>query len=51
MIRDFQPSDETAWLRCRVLSFLETDYYDDVHASTTEYGRPDIRWSQTPAAG
>ena len=30
-IRDYQDADEPSWLRCRVLSFLATDYFDDVH--------------------
>ena len=29
-IRDYEPSDEQAWLRCRVLSFIGTAYFDDV---------------------
>lgn len=29
-IRTYRPTDETSWLRCRVLGFLGTDYYDDV---------------------
>jgi ribosomal protein S18 acetylase RimI-like enzyme len=29
-IRDYEPSDERSWLRCRVLGFLATNYYDDV---------------------
>jgi ribosomal protein S18 acetylase RimI-like enzyme len=29
-IRDYTPADEQAWLRCRVLSFLATAYFDDV---------------------
>jgi ribosomal protein S18 acetylase RimI-like enzyme len=29
-IRDYEPADEQAWLRCRVLSFLRTAYFDDV---------------------
>jgi ribosomal protein S18 acetylase RimI-like enzyme len=29
-IRDYRPADEPEWLRCRVLSFLDTCYYDDV---------------------
>jgi GNAT superfamily N-acetyltransferase len=29
-IRDYQPADEQDWLRCRVLSFLNTAYFDDV---------------------
>jgi N-acetylglutamate synthase-like GNAT family acetyltransferase len=30
MIRDYDPADEQAWLRCRALSFLATAYFDDV---------------------
>ena len=30
VIRDYEPADERAWLRCRVLSFLGTAYFDDV---------------------
>jgi ribosomal protein S18 acetylase RimI-like enzyme len=29
-VRDYAPTDETLWLRCRVLAFLDTTYYDDV---------------------
>jgi GNAT superfamily N-acetyltransferase len=29
-IRDYERADEQAWLRCRVLSFLGTAYFDDV---------------------
>ena len=29
-IRDYEPADEPSWLRCRVLGFLATNYYDDV---------------------
>jgi GNAT superfamily N-acetyltransferase len=30
VIRPFVPSDEESWLRCRVLSFLHTGFFDDV---------------------
>ncbi|MFD2132467.1 GNAT family N-acetyltransferase [Pseudogracilibacillus auburnensis] len=30
LIRSYKPSDESGWLRCRVLSFLDTAYYDNV---------------------
>ena len=30
LIRDYQDSDEQSWLRCRVLGFLDTAYFDDV---------------------
>jgi ribosomal protein S18 acetylase RimI-like enzyme len=29
-VRDYRPADEPGWLRCRVLSFLDTCYFDDV---------------------
>ncbi|WP_211335623.1 GNAT family N-acetyltransferase [Lentzea flaviverrucosa] len=29
-IRDYEPDDEASWLRCRVLGFLATSYFDDV---------------------
>jgi len=29
-VREYTPTDEPSWLRCRVLSFLGTAYYDDV---------------------
>jgi len=29
-IRDYRPADEQSWLRCRVLAFLNTCYYDAV---------------------
>ncbi|GAA1245163.1 GNAT family N-acetyltransferase [Kitasatospora nipponensis] len=30
VIREYAPADESAWLRCRVLSFLRTAYFDAV---------------------
>ena len=41
-IRAHQPSDETAWLRCRVLSFLDTAYFDDVVREKPHYVQPAI---------
>ncbi|WP_102158809.1 GNAT family N-acetyltransferase [Zhihengliuella halotolerans] len=32
-IRPYTPADEPSWLRCRVLSFLDSCYYDDVWTS------------------
>ncbi|WP_062214147.1 GNAT family N-acetyltransferase [Streptomyces sp. NBRC 109706] len=29
-VRAYRPADEPSWLRCRVLSFLDTPYYDNV---------------------
>ncbi|UED87143.1 GNAT family N-acetyltransferase [Streptomyces profundus] len=30
LVRAYRPADERSWLRCRVLSFLDTPYYDNV---------------------
>lgn len=32
-IRAYEPGDEQSWLRCRVLGFLDTSYFDDVWPS------------------
>lgn len=29
-IREYTSADETSWLHCRVLAFLDTAFYDDV---------------------
>ncbi|NKE59370.1 GNAT family N-acetyltransferase [Lentzea sp. PSKA42] len=29
-VRDYEAADEASWLRCRVLGFVTTSYYDDV---------------------
>lgn len=34
-IRPYQSTDESSWVRCRALSFLSTQYYDDVKPSRT----------------
>ena len=39
-IRDYTPTDEQSWLRCRVLSFLNTPYFDDVLTSKTPIAAP-----------
>ena len=36
-IRDYSPSDEQGWLRCRVLGFLNTAYFDDVLTKKPTY--------------
>lgn len=35
-VRAYESADEQSWLRCRVLSFLDTQYYDDVKPRRTE---------------
>jgi ribosomal protein S18 acetylase RimI-like enzyme len=41
-IRPYQPSDERGWLRCSVLSFLETSYFDSVFRHKPQYDHPAI---------
>lgn len=41
-VRVYRPSDERGWLRCRVLSFLGTQYYDDVKPHRTVLTDPSI---------
>lgn len=41
-IRNYQDQDEQSWVRCRVLSFLDTPYYDDVHREKEKYDHPSI---------
>jgi ribosomal protein S18 acetylase RimI-like enzyme len=36
-IRPYRPSDEEAWLRCRVLAFLRSAYFDDVRQEKERY--------------
>ncbi len=31
LISAYRPADEQGWLRCRVLAFLDSAYFDDVH--------------------
>ncbi|MFB7749985.1 GNAT family N-acetyltransferase [Streptomyces sp. NPDC056121] len=40
IIRDYNPADEASWLRCRVLSFLNTPYFDDVLQTKPEIPGP-----------
>lgn len=41
-IRNYQPTDEQGWLRCRVLSFLDTAYFDNVLKEKEVYENPAI---------
>lgn len=34
-IRPYQSTDAASWLRCRVLAFLDTSYFDDVRTTKT----------------
>lgn len=37
LLRDYADLDEPSWLRCRVLSFLGSSYYDDVKIARTVF--------------
>ncbi|HET7580810.1 MAG TPA: GNAT family N-acetyltransferase [Bacillales bacterium] len=41
-IRKYRRTDETGWLRCRVLSFLGTAYFDDVVREKPQYDYPSV---------
>ncbi len=50
-VRTYRPSDERGWLRCRVLSFLGTQYYDDVTPHRTVLAEPSIALLAVSPAG
>ena len=41
-IREYQDTDETGWIRCRVISFLDSSYYDDVKREKESYDHASI---------
>ena len=41
-IRAYRDLDEKGWLRCRVLAFLDTSYFDDVLQERERYSRPAV---------
>lgn len=41
-IRPYRPEDEEQWLRCRVLAFLGTAYYDNVLREKEHYQNPSV---------
>lgn len=41
-IRAYREADEDGWLRCRVLSFLYTPYFDDVLTAKPDHGLPTV---------
>lgn len=41
-VRPYEQSDEVGWLRCRVLSFLDTAYFDNVYTEKERYEHPSI---------
>ncbi|WP_163542508.1 GNAT family N-acetyltransferase [Occultella kanbiaonis] len=42
-IRDYRSDDAASWLRCRLLSFFETEYYDDVYTQRPTYELPSVQ--------
>jgi len=51
-IRPYAPGDETAWVRCRVLSLLDSAYFDDVAQEKTRFTNPAIELvAESAAAG
>lgn len=41
-VREYRTADEADWLRCRVLAFLSTSYFDDVARSKPTYQSPSV---------
>ena len=41
-VRPYRDEDERGWVVCRVLSFLDTAFFDDVRRSKERYERPSI---------
>ena len=41
-IRRYRKEDEQGWLRCRVISFLDSAYYDDVQREKEKYENPAV---------
>jgi ribosomal protein S18 acetylase RimI-like enzyme len=39
-IREYDDRDEASWLRCRLLSFFGTEYYDDVVVKRPMFDNP-----------
>ncbi|MER7246738.1 GNAT family N-acetyltransferase [Kribbella sp. NPDC000426] len=39
-IRDYRDADAASWLRCRLLSFFGTEYYDDVVVDRPSFENP-----------
>lgn len=46
LVREYRPDDERQWLRCRVLAFLDTAYYDNVLREKERYRNPSMRCPQ-----
>lgn len=42
IIREYRAEDETAWVRCRLISFLDSSYFDDIRKEKDTYENPSI---------
>jgi ribosomal protein S18 acetylase RimI-like enzyme len=42
IVRPYEDADEEGWLRCRVLSFLHSAFFDDVRREKERYERPSL---------
>ncbi|WP_207670529.1 hypothetical protein [Haloimpatiens lingqiaonensis] len=43
IIREYRDNDNLAWVRCRVLSFLDSAYFDNVLREKEHYQNPSIK--------
>ncbi|MFC1438946.1 GNAT family N-acetyltransferase [Streptacidiphilus sp. N1-10] len=50
-IREYTPADEASWLRCRVLAFLDTAFYDAVVPSKPAIEAPGLELVAVDATG
>jgi len=41
-IREYNDADESSWVKCRLLSFFDCSYYDDIRKEKENYGHPSI---------
>lgn len=42
-IREYKDTDENSWIRCRVVSFMDSSYFDDVQNFREKYDNPSVR--------
>ena len=41
-IREYKDADESGWVKCRLLSFIDCSYYDDVRKEKESYEHPSM---------
>jgi ribosomal protein S18 acetylase RimI-like enzyme len=42
VVREFDQADASAWVRCRALAFLATEYFDDMVRAKPQYEGPSV---------